>query len=176
MSRPAEQILEFDRLKEIVSHYTTCAPGRRATLGLQTSQDAAALDAEFELVREGVAYFRAASEFGFGSLADPEAWLARLVIPGSVLVPAELLDVSSLMETAHAVRQLLARILVDDFLQQARSDSELSVRPVHRPNPRRRRTRERVGDRRGHPGGAGPCSSPRSIAGAARHPRSCRPG
>src|SRR6202167_2163103 len=102
--RSAEQLLEFDRLKDIVSRYTTCAPGRRATLGLQTRQDVAALDAEFALVREGVTYFRAGSEFGFGSLADPEAWLARLVIPGSILVPAELLDVASLMETAHAVR------------------------------------------------------------------------
>ena len=105
MSRPAEQVLEFDRLKDIVSRYSTCAPGRRATLGLRTSQDVAALEAEFALVREGVAYFRAGSEFGFGSLADPEAWLARLIIPGSILVPAELLDVASLMDTAHAVRQ-----------------------------------------------------------------------
>ncbi|MGB8523582.1 MAG: hypothetical protein WCD43_11495, partial [Candidatus Acidiferrales bacterium] len=103
--RSAEQLLEFDRLKDIVSRYSTCAPGRRATLGLQTHQDVAALDAEFALVREGVAYFRAGSEFGFGSLADPEGWLARLVIPGSILVPAELLDVASLMDTAHAVRQ-----------------------------------------------------------------------
>jgi DNA mismatch repair protein MutS2 len=105
VSRPAEQVLEFDRLKDIVSRYSTCAPGRRATLGLRTSQDVAALEAEFALVREGVAYFRAGSEFGFGSLADPEAWLARLIIPGSILVPAELLDVASLMDTAHAVRQ-----------------------------------------------------------------------
>ena len=103
--RSAEQLLEFDRLKDIVSRYSTCAPGRRATLELQTRQDAEALDAEFALVREGVAYFRAGSEFGFGSLADPEAWLARLVIPGSILIPEELLDVASLMGTAHAVRQ-----------------------------------------------------------------------
>jgi len=103
--RSAEQLLEFDRLKDIVSRYTTCAPGRRATLGIQIRQDAEALDGEFALVREGVEYFRAGSEFGFGSLADPEGWLARLVIPGSILVPAELLDVASLMDTAHAVRQ-----------------------------------------------------------------------
>jgi DNA mismatch repair protein MutS2 len=103
--RSTEQLLEFDRLKDIVSRYTTCAPGRRATLGLQTRQDGAALDAEFALVREGVAYFRAGSEFGFGSLADPEGWLARLVIPGSILVSAELLDVASMMDAAHAVQQ-----------------------------------------------------------------------
>src|ERR1700691_1687194 len=103
--RSAEQLLYFARLKDIVSRYTTCAPGKRATLSLVTRQDAEALDAEFALVREGAEYFRAGSEFGFGSLADPEGWLARLVIPGSILVPAELLDVASLMDTAHAVRQ-----------------------------------------------------------------------
>src|ERR1700735_4972337 len=110
VSRPAEQVLEFDRLKDIVSRYSTCAPGRRATLGLRTSQDVAALEAEFALVREGVAYFRAGSEFGFGSLADHEAWLARLIFPGSILVPAELLDVASLMDTAHAVRQAFKEV------------------------------------------------------------------
>ena len=97
--RSAEELLEFDRLKDIVSRYTTCAPGRRATLALVTRQDVTALDAEFALVREGVVYFRAGAEFGFGSLADPEAWLARLIVPGSILVPAELLDVASLMDT-----------------------------------------------------------------------------
>lgn len=103
--RSAEQLLEFDRLKDIVSRYTTCVPGRRATLALEMRQDVAELDAEFALVREGVAYFRAGAEFGFGSLADPEAWLARLMVPGAVLVSADLLDVASLMDATHAVRE-----------------------------------------------------------------------
>src|SRR5208282_878780 len=47
----------------------------------------------------------AGSELGFGSLADPEGWLARLVVPSSVLSPAELLDAASLMDTAGGVRQ-----------------------------------------------------------------------
>ena len=105
MSRPAEELLEFDRLKDIVSRFTTGAPGRRATQALEQRQDATALDAEFEFVREAIAYLRAGSELGFGSLADPEAWLARLTVPGSVLSSAELLDAASLMETAGWVRQ-----------------------------------------------------------------------
>ena len=48
---------------------------------------------------------RAGSEIGFGSLADPEAWLARLAVPGAVLSPAELLDVVSLAETAGGTKQ-----------------------------------------------------------------------
>ena len=82
MSRPAEELLEFDRLKNIVGGFTTCVPGRRAVQALVPRQDAAALGAEFELVREAIAYLRAGSELGFGSLADPAAWLARLVVPG----------------------------------------------------------------------------------------------
>jgi DNA mismatch repair protein MutS2 len=105
VSRSAEQLLEFDRLKDIVSRYTTCAPGRRSTLALVMQQNSVTLDVEFALVREAVAYLRAGSELGFGSLADPEPWLARLIVPGSILVTGELLDVASLMDTAHAVRQ-----------------------------------------------------------------------
>jgi len=105
VSRPVEELLEFDRLIEIVSRATTCAPGRRAIQALAPRQDVAALEAEFVLIREGVSYLRAGSELGFGSLADPEKWLARLAVPGSVLEPAELLDAVSLMEIANAVRQ-----------------------------------------------------------------------
>src|SRR6202050_5930969 len=56
-------------------------------------------------MREAVAYLRDGSELGFGSLADPESWLGRLSMRGSILVTAELLDVASLMDAAHAVRQ-----------------------------------------------------------------------
>jgi DNA mismatch repair protein MutS2 len=101
----AEDLLEFNALREIVSRFTTCAPGRRATQALAPRQDVAALDAEFALVREAVAYLRAGSELGFGSLADPEPWLAHLAIPAFVLSSAELLDVASLAETVLAVRQ-----------------------------------------------------------------------
>ncbi|MGA9144298.1 MAG: hypothetical protein WB007_11130, partial [Candidatus Acidiferrales bacterium] len=104
MSRHAEQLLEFDRLKEIVGGFATCAPGRRAILSLTPQQDADALDAEFALIREAVAYLRPGAELGFGSLADPEQWLARLAVPASVLSSAELLDVASLLETVNGVR------------------------------------------------------------------------
>ena len=105
MSRPVEELLEFDRLKEIVSGASTCAPGRRAIQALVPQQDVAALNAEFALIREAIAYLRAGSELGFGSMADPEKWLVRLAVPGSILAPAELLDAVSLMETAHGIRQ-----------------------------------------------------------------------
>jgi DNA mismatch repair protein MutS2 len=105
VSRPVEALLEFDRLEEIVSGFTTCAPGRRAILALTPQQDVAALNAEFVLIREAATYLRPGAELGFGSLADPEQWLARLAIPASVLSSSELLDAASLMETVNGVRQ-----------------------------------------------------------------------
>ena len=105
MPHSAEQLLEFDRLRDIVSGFTTCAPGRRHAQSLAPRHDPSALDAEFALLREGVAYLRAGSELGFGSLADPDPWLARLGIPASMLSSAELLDVASLAETVLGVRQ-----------------------------------------------------------------------
>ena len=107
MSRPAEELLEFDRLKSILGGFTTCVPGRRAIQALTPQQDAVALGAEFELVREAIAYLRAGSELGFGSLADPAAWLARLLVPATVLTIAELLDAVSLIETVGGLRQTL---------------------------------------------------------------------
>ena len=104
MSRTVEELLEFDRLKEIVSHATTCAPGRRAIQTLTPHQDVTALEAEFVQIGEAVSYLRLGSELGFGSLADPETWLRRLAVPGSILSPSELLDAVSLMETAAGIR------------------------------------------------------------------------
>ncbi len=105
MSTPAEKLLEFGELKQIVSRSTTCAPGRRAVEALAPQQDRIALEAEFALLREAIAWLRAGFDLGFGSLADPEPWLGRLGVIGAVLEPAELLEAVTLMESAAYVRQ-----------------------------------------------------------------------
>lgn len=105
MPRPAQEVLEFDLLKEIVGGFSTCAPGRRGIQKLEPQQDVEWLNAEFALVREAAAYLRAGSELGFGSLADPDDWLGRLAIPTLMLSSSELLDACSLMETTAGIRQ-----------------------------------------------------------------------
>ena len=118
MSRSAQQVLEFDKLKEIVGGYSTCVPGRRAIEALEQRQDAAALNAEFALVREAAEYLRAGSELGFGSLRDPQEWLARLAIPASVLTPQDLLNVCTLIDSAEMARAAFKEIK-DKFPQLA---------------------------------------------------------
>ncbi len=107
MSRTAEDILEFDRLRELLRLRTTCAPGGRAIDALAFSLDRAALDAAFALIAEAIAFRRDDAEMGFGSLADPERWLAELESPVSVLAPQMLLDAVSLADTVTWLRDSL---------------------------------------------------------------------
>jgi DNA mismatch repair protein MutS2 len=104
VSRSAEDILEFDRLRDLLRRQTTCAPGRRAVDALSFSQDRSALEASFALIAEGIAYSGDGSEMGFGSLADPARWLAEIEAPVAVLTPAMLLDAATLADTAAALR------------------------------------------------------------------------
>jgi DNA mismatch repair protein MutS2 len=105
MSRPAQEVLEFDKLRDLLRQRTTCAPGRRRVDGLEPGQNRAELDRVFALTREAREWLRFARELGFGALADPERWLERLEAPGAVLEAGDFLDVVSLLETTAWLRQ-----------------------------------------------------------------------
>jgi len=105
MSRSALEVLEFDKLRELLRQRTTCAPGRRFIGELEPGGRREELESAFALIREGREWRRAGRELGFGALADPEGWLGRLESPGTVLEAADFLDVGSLLETAAWLRQ-----------------------------------------------------------------------
>ena len=105
MSRTAQDVLEFDKLLELLRQRTTCAPGRRFVDGLHPGADRAAVAAAFALIREAREWLRAGRELGFGALADPESWLARIAGPGMVLEAREFLDAATLLETSEWLRQ-----------------------------------------------------------------------
>jgi DNA mismatch repair protein MutS2 len=105
MSRSAQVVLEFDKLRELLRLRTTCAPGRRHVGELEPGTNRAALESAFALIREGREWLRAERELGFGALADPAPWLEKLGAPGVVLEPAEFLDAGSLLETSAWLRQ-----------------------------------------------------------------------
>jgi DNA mismatch repair protein MutS2 len=107
MARPSEEILEFDKLRELLRVRTTSALGRRAVDALAYRTDRAELEREFAAIAEAAAYLRAGSEMGFGALVDPAAWLGMLDKPAAVLGPAELLDAVTLADASLWLRQLL---------------------------------------------------------------------
>jgi DNA mismatch repair protein MutS2 len=100
MSRSAQDVLEFDKLRELLRQRTTCASGRRHIDLLAPITERSSLESSFALIREAREWLRAGRELGFGGLADPQSWLARIEGVGAVLEPLEFLDAASLLETA----------------------------------------------------------------------------
>src|SRR5258706_10449633 len=105
MSRTAQDVLEFDKLRELLRLRPTSAPGRRAVNGVEPRMERAALESVFVLIREAAEWLRAGRELGFGALADPQGWLERIEGVGAVLPPGEFLDAASLLETAAWLRE-----------------------------------------------------------------------
>ena len=85
MSRSAQDVLEFDKLRELLRLRTTCAPGRRRMTRWSPVTDRSLLENEFALIREANEWLRLGRELGFGALADPFYWLGQLEAPGVVL-------------------------------------------------------------------------------------------
>src|ERR1700761_2907479 len=100
MSRSAQDVLEFDKLRELLRLRTTCTPGRRHIDALAPITDRAALDAQFALIREAREWLRSGRDLGSGGLADPQSWLDRIEGVGAALEPREFLDAASLLDTA----------------------------------------------------------------------------
>jgi len=128
MSRTAEEILEFEKLRELLRGRSTCAPGKRALDALQFSRDRAQLEKGFALIREAREWLRAGKELGFGALADAEVWLAKIEGPGTVLEAGEFLDVASLLETASWLRQQFEEDEDKFPLLAARAESVIDFR------------------------------------------------
>src|SRR5665213_1835068 len=128
--RSSEEILEFDRLRELLRGQTTSPLGHRAVNGLAFRNAREELDREFKAIAEAISYLRAGSEMGFGDLADPEPWFVRLAGPSAVLTARELLDVASLADTSAWLRELFVDGDTKTPLLAERARSLADLRPV----------------------------------------------
>src|SRR5258708_32733568 len=100
MSRTAQDVLEFDKLRELLRLRTTCAPGRRAVNAPEPGMERAALESAFALIREAGDWLRAGRELGVGALADPQCLLERIEGPAMAPEPGALLASASVLVTA----------------------------------------------------------------------------
>src|SRR5258707_3032894 len=105
MGRSAQDVLEFDKLRDLLRLRTTCVLGKRAVDALEPGTDRAGLESAFVHIREAREWLREGRELGFGGMADPQGWLEHLEGASVVLEPAELLDAVSVLETAGWLRQ-----------------------------------------------------------------------
>src|SRR5467141_5213470 len=131
MARTAQDVLEFDKLRELLRLRTTCALGKRAVDALAPGTDQPALESAFAYISEAREWLRAERELGFGGAADPQQWLEHIEGPGTVLDSEELLDAASLLETAGWLRQQFREEAVKFPLLAARAASLADFRDVH---------------------------------------------
>ena len=104
MSRSAQDVLEFDKLRELLRLRSTSTLGRQAVDALQFRTDRAALETEFAHIGEAGEWLRRGRDLGFGGLADPSDWLAQIEGPGMALEAGELLHAASLLEIVGWLR------------------------------------------------------------------------
>ena len=117
MSRSAGDLLEFDRLREIVRGFATCAPGRRAIEALAPSRIAptSPLISRLSAKRSNGSAAAAISVSArspipsLGSRTSNQATSRQPPHPLPYLAPAELLDAASLLDTSAWLRQYFHR-------------------------------------------------------------------
>jgi DNA mismatch repair protein MutS2 len=131
MPRTTQDILEFDKLRELLRLRTTCAPGKRAVNTLEPSTERGALEMAFALIREACEWLREGRELGFGALADPQSWLEKIEGPGMVLEAGDFLDAASLLETAGWLKQQFREEAAKFPLLATRAASLADFREVH---------------------------------------------
>ena len=113
MSRPAEEVLEFGRLKEIVGGFSTCAPGRRGVQALVPQQDVAALDGEFTAI---------AAELQSANVRSATQ-LRLVMISGLVIASA----VAATIWTSNSDAKILRDLSLADFAERQSTVVELNT-------------------------------------------------
>src|SRR6266849_6749424 len=132
MARTAQDVLEFDKLRELLRLRTTCVLGKRAVDALEPGTDQRVLETAFAHIREAREWLRAERELGFGGVADPQHWLERIEGPGVVLDAAELLVAASLLETAGWLRQQFNADAGEDYVTLRNDRFVIPVRVENR--------------------------------------------
>ena len=130
MSRSTEDVLEFDKLRELLRQRTTCVLGRRAIDALGFLQNVTFLQEQFAMVREAREWLRSGRDLGFGALSDPAAWLVKIEGSGAVLEPWEFLEAASLLETAAWLRAQFREEAVHSPLLAQRAGGVADFRDV----------------------------------------------
>src|SRR5580704_14604297 len=114
----AENVLEFESLRELLGRYVHSALGRAELAGVAPSSDRSAIEAALSDAAEAIAYLRTSSQpqpasrgaairVRFGDIDDPAHAIQKLRIEGATLEPAEIFEVGRLIDLASEARSIL---------------------------------------------------------------------
>ncbi len=100
-------LLEFDRLREIVRGCCQSELGRQAVDSLAPTAEAAWIECQQQLTTEVRAFFRAGGRLDFGGLIDPRQSVLRARISGATLETTELRDAILAVDRAAEWREVV---------------------------------------------------------------------
>ena len=114
----AENVLEFEPLRELLGRYVRSELGRAELAGIAPSSDRPAIEAALADAAEAIAYLRTSSQpqpasrgaairVRFGDIDDPARAIQKLRIEGATLEPAEIFEVGRLLDLASEARSIL---------------------------------------------------------------------
>ena len=115
------EVLEFEKLRQVVGRYISTGPGRRELDKLQPHADRAQIEEELAEAAEAVEYLRlaarpqtggrgAAIRVDFSGLPDTETIIHKLRIEGAGLEPKEIFAIFSLLDRAADAKSLLSAV------------------------------------------------------------------
>jgi DNA mismatch repair protein MutS2 len=110
MNGHALRVLEYDRLRELVSRAASSDPGRERVLELEPASDGATATLLLAETAEFMQLLQAGEEPPLDGVRDIGSSLARLGVNGAVLQPAELLNIAATLATGRKVKAFFTRI------------------------------------------------------------------
>ena len=106
LTHSSANLLEFDRLREILAGYTVSALGRDRLANLTPVTDRGWITRQQELAQEIRSYLRSGSRFEFFGLLDPRPHLEKSRIVGATLETTELRDIVLVADRAAEWREI----------------------------------------------------------------------
>jgi len=114
----AENVLEFEPLRELLSRYVRSALGHAELAAIAPGSDRPEIEAALADAAEAIGYLRTSSQpqpasrgaairVRFGDIGDPAQAIARLRIEGATLEPAEIFEIGRLIDLASEARSIL---------------------------------------------------------------------
>ena len=109
MNDHALRVLEYDKVREIVSRFAASAPGSARVLGLEPSPETGEVAARLAATRELMQLLASSDQVPLDGIRDIAASVDRLAVAGSVLQPAELLEIASTLAAGRRVKAFAGR-------------------------------------------------------------------
>ena len=109
MNDHALRVLEYDKVREIVSRFAASAPGSARVLGLEPSPEAFEVAARLDATRELMQLLAGGDQAPLDGIRDIAASVERLAVAGSVLQPADLLEIASTLAAGRRVKAFAGR-------------------------------------------------------------------